>query len=415
LGDSNKMNKKIIGVCVMMLLIGPAVLSVSACTGFTASDDEKVLVGCNFDWSHDFNAYINFLPAEDGKYGRVLFDIYWPWFGDPEGYLPIQGMNDQGLFYDTYLTPYLLPVNSNDKPVFSSEDSDYKKYGWMGILPYCLAECSTVSEVLEVINQYNLKDWTEGQVFFVDKNGDSLIAEGDDIIFKEGDFQVVTNFLQSHPELGGHPCSRYNTAVSMLENMTELSVNYFKSICNATHDSNSVFSNIYDLKQEIVYVHYYYDYENTVEFDLNQELAKGKNRIYLGSLFEPENNQPPEKPDAPTGEISGLPGDDFDYRASETIDPDNDLIMYLFNWGDGTNSEWIMPSRFGSIKATHNWTERGDYEVRVKAMDQYGAESDWSDPLVVSMPKNKTINDFNPWLLRLIQRFPILEILLQTC
>jgi hypothetical protein len=74
-----------------------------------------------------------------------------------------------------------------------------------------------------------------------------------------------------------------------------------------------------------------------------------------------------------------------------------------------------MPSRFGSIKATHNWTERGDYEVRVKAMDQYGAESDWSNPLVVSMPKNKTINDFNPWLLRLIQRFPILEILLQTC
>jgi len=71
-----------------------------------------------------------------------------------------------------------------------------------------------------------------------------------------------------------------------------------------------------------------------------------------------------------------------------------------------------MPTVFGSIKATHNWTERGDYEVKVKARDHYGAESEWSDPFTVTMPKSKSFNIFNPLIIRLIQRFPILEFLL---
>jgi hypothetical protein len=239
-----------------------------------------------------------------------------------------------------------------------------------------------------------------------------VIIEGDEIIYKEGDYQVLTNFYHSHPEIGGYPCLRYDTAVSMLEDINSLNHEYFRSICNATHEKKTILSNVYDLTEEVFYVNYLQNFEETLEFDLNEELAKGERRIYIGSLFEPEDNQGPGKPEAPTGEISGLPGEEFVYRASETTDPDDDVIMYLFDWGDGSDSGWIMPTFFGSIKATHNWTERGDYEVKVKAMDQYGAESEWSDPLVVSMPKSKIINDYNPWLFRLIQRFPILKLLI---
>jgi|GEM_PF-6807120 len=46
----------------------------------------------------------------------------------------------------------------------------------------------------------------------------------------------------------------------------------------------------------------------------------------------------------------------------------------------------------------------------VKAKDVHGEESPWSDPLAISMPKNKAIN---PFLERLIERFPILEQILQ--
>jgi len=399
--------KKIIGIFIVTLLIGTALAtfnSVSACTGFTASEGENVLVGCNFDWSQDFNVYMNLFPAEDGKFGRIIFDIWWPWFGF-DFTLPIQGMNDQGLFVDTYMVP-AHPVDYSGEPFFESDDPEFYD---TALWSYCLAKCSTVSEVLDIYSQYDqlsLDGISRGQVFFVDKNGDSLIIEDyDSIIFKEGDFQVVTNFLQTQPELGGYPCSRYNTAVSMLENMTELNVDFFTSICNATHGTTSVFSNVYDLKQEKIWIHYYYNYDNVFEIDLNEELANGESRTYLGSLFEPEDNQPPNKPNAPTGEISGLPGDDFDYRVSKTTDPNEDKIMYLFDWDDGTDSNWIMPSVFGSIKATHNWTERGDYEVKVKSRDQYGSESEWSDPLTVTMPKNKAIK--TPFL-NFLQQYPLL-------
>ena len=38
------------------------------------------------------------------------------------------------------------------------------------------------------------------------------------------------------------------------------------------------------------------------------------------------------------------------------------------------------------------WFEEGNYEVKVRSIDEYGAESEWSDPLIVSMPRNKAIN-----------------------
>jgi hypothetical protein len=274
------MNKKIVGIFICMLLIGTIIASVNsvyACLGFTASDDDDVLVGCNADWSVDWNVYINFLPAEEGKYGRVVLDMWWPWFGDQDWFLPIQGMNDQGLFFDTYMTPERPAVYSG-LPFFESDDPDY--YGY-ALWTYCLAKCSTVYDVLEIINtqydQFCGNNITYGQWFFADRNGDSVIIEDSEhILFKEGNFQVVTNFLHTKPELGDlmHAYERYNITNSMLENMTELTVDYFISICDATHLTSTIFSNAYDLLQEKMYVHYLKDYENRVEFDLNEERAK---------------------------------------------------------------------------------------------------------------------------------------------
>jgi hypothetical protein len=413
------MKKKFVSILVMTLLIGTVVSvvnSVSACTGFTASEDENVLVGTNFDWSHNFDVYMHFFPAEEGKFGRVIFEFNFPldipiYPIDPDWILPKQGMNDQGLFYDLYLTPFLLPENSNDKPIFNSDDPDYYQHAFWA---YCLAKCATVPEVLDVFDDYNLMGLAESQCFFADRNGNSVIIEGDNIIYKNGDFQVVTNFyLSQHPD-PPYPCWRYDTAVSMLENMTDLSVDYFQSICNATHQKTTVHSNIYDLNQEIFYVNYYKNFENTLEFDLNNELAKGERRIHLGSLFDSEDNNPPEKPEPPTGETSGEPGVDYEFKGKKTNDPDGDRTMYLFDWGDGTDSGWLNPSMVGTFKATHNWTERGTYEIKIKGKDVYGRESEWSDPLAFSTPKNKPyINTpFLRFLENHLHMFPLLRQLL---
>jgi hypothetical protein len=97
------------------------------------------------------------------------------------------------------------------------------------------------------------------------------------------------------------------------------------------------------------------------------------------------NNSPPVKPQPPSGTASGKPGVEYTYTAV-TTDPDGDTISYVFSWGDGTTSQtdFIPSGQQGS--STHSWAEKGNYEIKVKAVDVHGAESDWSDPLPISMP-----------------------------
>jgi hypothetical protein len=395
----------------MMLLIGSVASQVSACTGFTFNDEQNVFA-CHNDDSGDFNINLRFFPPENDKYGMVIFEFGYPESDGTVVMAPCAGMNDQGFWFNSYGTPYLKPVNSRDKPYFSNPDCYYED-PTSALAEYCTAECSNIFEFIDIIDDYNLEEWSYFQLLVADINGNSVIVEGDDIIYKEGDFQVASNFLQSHPELGGlsRAFERYDIAFSMLENMAEPSVEYFSDILDETHLSGTVYSMVCDLENLIIYLYFLHDYEKLVFIDLNDELAKGEHCVYIGSLFESEGNQPPAKPEPPTGNESGAPGEIIEYSIVKTSDPDRDQVSYIFDWGDGNQSVWLYNS-MGAIKYSHNWSERGTYEVKVKARDIYGAESEWSDPLVVKMPKIKHINNFNPWLFRLIQRFPILELLL---
>jgi penicillin V acylase-like amidase (Ntn superfamily) len=214
--------KKIIGVCVGLLLLSVSSAAV-ACTGFMSSDDRQVLLGNNEDWLYP-DSYLWFYPAQTGKFGRMYITCNYPVPSDSEYFTFFAGLNEKGLCYDIFLHPFLRPVDSSNKPVFQGD-----------LMAYCLEVCSTVDEILTVFNQYNLEFMEDIQYFVVDASGNSVIIEGDEVIPKQGSFQVVTNFLQSDPALGWYPCWRYDTAVRMLENISEVSVDYFRDICAATH------------------------------------------------------------------------------------------------------------------------------------------------------------------------------------
>ena len=100
------------------------------------------------------------------------------------------------------------------------------------------------------------------------------------------------------------------------------------------------------------------------------------------------DNQQPKKP-VLSGPTSGKSGEPYEYTVV-TDDAENNQIYYLFSWGDGADNDWLGPFDSGEpCKASHSWETRGDYELKVKAMDEYGLESEWSDPLAVRMPKEK--------------------------
>lgn len=104
--------------------------------------------------------------------------------------------------------------------------------------------------------------------------------------------------------------------------------------------------------------------------------------------YDPESFDWP--PIAPTinGPSRGKIGEEYEY-AFATMDPDgDDDVYYYIDWGDGTQSDWLGPYESGEeVTASHTWTSRGSYEIKVKAKDVNGAESEWSDPLPISMPK----------------------------
>jgi len=126
-------------------------------------------------------------------------------------------------------------------------------------------------------------------------------------------------------------------------------------------------------------------------------------------------SHPPNKPSKPSGPTSGKAGEEYTYSTS-TTDHDGDQVYYKWYWGDKINetSGWDGPYDSGdTVTASHIWDEKGDYIIKVKAKDVHGEESPWSDPLPITMPKNKAINPFLLFLERFMERFPILEQILQ--
>jgi len=117
------------------------------------------------------------------------------------------------------------------------------------------------------------------------------------------------------------------------------------------------------------------------------------------------SNQPPDKPAKPSGSTKGKINVEYTFT-SNTSDSDGDQVFYWFDWGDDTNSGWVGPYNSGlTAGAKHSWTIKGTYQIKVKVKDVHNYESDWSDPLSVTIPRNRS---FDKLLLRFIEDHPLL-------
>jgi hypothetical protein len=63
---------------------------------------------------------------------------------------------------------------------------------------------------------------------------------------------------------------------------------------------------------------------------------------------------------------------------------------------------------------SHTWNTKGTYEIKVKSIDQYSAESDWAI-LEVTMPKSKSTEFLKiSWFFeKLVYRFSFFEKILK--
>ena len=121
-----------------------------------------------------------------------------------------------------------------------------------------------------------------------------------------------------------------------------------------------------------------------------------------------------EPPGAPT--IDGPPHGKVGVEYCWTFhseDPDGDNIKYIINWGDGETTETDCYPSCTPVEVCHTYSDQGTYDIKAKAKEctQECLESEWSDPLSVTMPRNRIL--INVLFLRLLERFPNLFPILQ--
>lgn len=255
-----------------------------SCTIFAASFGGLALYGNNEDYNNP-KTYYWIRPSGEGKFGGVYVGF--------DNLSPQGGINEKGLAFDYNALPE-APLNPH--PELPAR----------GALMRRIQEtCSTVEEAITLSKKYNWGFSLRWQVLMADATGDAVvISAGPDgeLAFTRkpsGDgYLVSTNFNRANPKntyRGSYPCWRYDKAVEMLDEIIEekdLTVDYFRDILDAAHVEsavgNTLYSNVFDLKNGIIYLYFWHQYGEVVKLNVAEEIAKNPKPTRLRDLFSKE-------------------------------------------------------------------------------------------------------------------------------
>jgi outer membrane protein assembly factor BamB len=178
---------------------------------------------------------------------------------------------------------------------------------------------------------------------------------------------------------------------------------FVSASCNTVNDittcsvTNTYDHDITDVKLKLS------DRVNANWYDISGHLLKSESNDYviedlssLSTLTIVISTDQVHHPGKPTisGSSSGKIGKEYTYVVS-AVDPDGSDLSYYIDWGDRSFTGWTGTIPSGeSLNVSHTWNEKGIYIVQAKAKNTEGIESEWSDPLEVSMPKSKPLPSF---------------------
>jgi len=297
--------KSMIGRSALATAFVPSVLLAlcvphCACTVFFAFDGKLALAGQNEDWD-DTNTQLWVVPRTSTTYGVLYFGFGR---GDyPEGGvrisprlrdlvrsgitsldsiteedlygLPQQGINEKGLFFGGAQTQMVDSQRRADRPTYDGH-----------IVDFVMRHCATVSQALKILDDYEYV-MPAGQLLFGDKFGDSFILEpGRVVIRRSGNYQVITNFLQSREPDKKRKDRRYMLAASKLAREPRLSRKIGVSLLQETHQSNTQYSLVFDLSHRVVIVYRKARFDSGIELNVDAELSKGSHAERIQDLFE---------------------------------------------------------------------------------------------------------------------------------
>jgi len=156
------------------------------------------------------------------------------------------------------------------------------------------------------------------------------------------------------------------------------------------------------------YVDYEYDdglvYNGVEQTTDNGFVVVGANKENVSLLKIAKENLPPNKPEKPVGAVLVNVNGIYHYK-TKTTDPEGDQVYYKFDLGDGRH--WFKGEYDSGeeINVALYWTLPGSFKLKVRALDVKGHYGEWSDPLSVTVPKQKATNRLFQYLQ---ERYPVI-------
>lgn len=249
-----------------------------ACTGFTATgaNGDKYF-SHNEDWRKSNYVVVTTHPP-NGYASISVCGVSYP-DGDKEELLatpfyPLSGMNSKGLTVSTYsVSSCQPPVDPGKKPLL-----------WPVALRLLLDRAATVDEAMALLDDYNIIiEEDNGMQFFIgEASGKSAIVawiNGKTVpVWKDGPWQVVTNFVQSDATPDQFICcNRYYTASKTLKNIgsattPESAMKLLQATAQSWHNGGTQFSVVFNQTQGKMYLTFGRRYEKVYPFTLEPDL-----------------------------------------------------------------------------------------------------------------------------------------------
>ena len=262
--------------------------------------------------------------------------------------------------------------------------------------------------------EWQLNMYVNGQKQSYECSGDDLIV--DQLFVWEGIITEGMKFLEIKFELLDHDLGYWpdeddiadisayvdeNYHDEDYDDTTDFQGNrpaYFKRYFNlftnewATEDENNDFL-------EVLLDSALYWYVTSGNNDGSNNIDENDATIWFDISVE---NTAPHVPEKPVGVEEGWINNYYTF-STKTFDDDGDRVMYAWDW-DGDNEVDELTAFYESwetVYTSHSFSNAEIYYVKVKAVDEKGKSSEWSEPLKVEIngPYGKNGFEFEEWSL----------------
>jgi len=309
----------------------------------------------------------------------TLMELLWDDVYQPNGFSRITLYEQDGLEPSDYTSDY--PLTRENLLQYISEGYGIINWGSHGLSNSSLRKwwdndynINRVPDINEIEREYFI---TSSDTYILDNEKPSIIFS---CSCSNSDTKDQNNLGKSLIEngavifIGATEFSYYNYGWNSINDGGSMTIDYyfFHNFINLQKTCGEAFyDTLFDCwnDRNIPSI-----YENMLVFNLYGDPSISQ-ESYSGISI-------PETPIKPVGQETIMLNNNYSYSSVST-DQANNQIYYLWDWGD-ENEELYGPFESGEIiEIEHRWEKSGDYRIRVKSINIIGAESSWSEPLII--------------------------------